>query len=246
MSDAPLSLLAKLAVLSKIDGVLAQIGADKKRLETGLKDQTQKAQQKENEVVAKSNILNDRRTKQQREEKSLNDERHKLMDRRKALSSFSGAKIQEAAEREINATAEGLNNQEEALISGLNEIEGLEKEFSSANEALTLLKNALAISKEDYHKTVLNLEERQRVKEARRAEVAASIDRAALSTYGRVHERFPQNTVVAIKDKTCSGCFMSLVAQVVNLVTRGESLIKCPGCGRILCAESHLQESKEE
>ncbi len=246
MSDAPLSLLAKLSVLSKIDGVLAQIGADKKRLEAGLKDQTHKLQTKAIEVATRERILTERRTKQQREESTLNEERHKLMDRRKALSTFSGQKIREAAEREISATAEGLNNQEEALIGGLGDLETLEKDFNSANETLTQLQAALATAKDDYQKTVLNLEERQRVKEARRAELAASIDRAALSTYTRVHERFPQNTVVAIKDKTCSGCFSALVAQVVVLVTRGESLIKCPGCGRILCSETHLQESKEE
>lgn len=244
MTTANLSLLAKLSIVSRLDGILAQIRAERGRVDAQEKDRNKQLSKLESDCLSQANSLEQRKNRQQREETQLNEERQKLMDRRKALSSFSGQKVQQAAEREISAAAELLNAQEEGLIQGLSDIENLEAQMVRLKDALD---SALAEGQEfanELTATRASLDQRQSEKEAKRAELLAGIDPAAVSAYTRVRDRFPQNAVVPIRDKACSGCFQSLVAQTLMQVQRGDGVIKCQGCGRILCLESHLEEGK--
>ena len=244
MTTTNLSLLAKLSIISRLDGILAQIKAERLRLEGQEKDRQKHLLKLETECRSQASALEQRKTRQQREETQLNEERQKLIDRRKALSSFSGQKVQQAAEREIAAAAELLNAQEEGLIQGLSDIENLEAQLAGRKESLA---TALAEERDfsrDLAATRISLDQRQSDKEAKKSEMLGGIDPAAVSTYNRVRDRFPQNAVVPIRDRSCSGCFQSLVAQTVMQVQRGDGVVKCQGCGRILCLESHLEEGK--
>lgn len=241
-----LSLLAKLSMVSRLDGILAQINAERTKLNNQLKEYQKQLSALEADVQLRTKTVAERKQKHAKQEKELNDERQKLVDRRKALSTFSGKKVQEAAEREISAASDLLNSQEEGLILGLSEIENLERALAASQAALSDATAKATVFRQDLDGTLVSLEERQRDKDTKRAEILATIDAAATSIYNRARDRFPQNAVVAIKDKSCSGCFQSLVAQTLMQVQRAESVIKCPGCGRILCLESHVEEGKVE
>ena len=241
-----LTLLAKLSMVSRLDGILAQINAERLKLNNQLKDLQKQLSTLEADVQLRAKTLSERKAKQDRQEKELNEERQKLVERRKALSTFSGQKVQQAAEREIAAASDLLSTQEEGLILGLSEIEALERGLATAQSALTETTSKAASFRADLDATLVALEQRQKEKEGRRGEILATLDPAAVSNYTRARDRFPQNAVVAIKDRSCSGCFQSLVAQTQMQVQRAESVVKCPGCGRILCLESHVQEGQVE
>lgn len=241
-----LSLLAKLSMVSRLDGILAQINAERLKLNTQLKEHQSQVAALEADAALRAKSLSERKAKQAKQEKELNEERQKLVERRKALSSFSGKKVQEAAEREISAASDLLNTQEESLILGLGEIEILERSLAAAQGLAAEAAAKASAFRADLDANLVALEQRQRDKEAKKTELLGTIEQPAVSVYNRARDRFPQDAVVAIKDRSCSGCFQSLVAQTVMQVQRAETVIKCPGCGRVLCLESHLEEGKVE
>ena len=48
--------------------------------------------------------------------------------------------------------------------------------------------------------------------------------------------------VVPLNDETCSGCHMSVTAQVVNEVLAGDKVHSCSHCGRLLFAPENFVE----
>ena len=246
MTEQARKLLPSLVLLSNIDSSLATLAAEKKKLDSEMKTRRQTLDQKIAEARAKRSSVEDRKRRHAKEEKTLNEERAKLVDRRKALATFAQPKIQQAAEREIGAASEALNAQEEGLIGMLGELEASEADTKTSEDAVTKLQGEFDTFAKEVHDTLVTLEERQREHEAKRADLVKSIPPGPLNTYSKVRERYAQNVVVAVVKNSCAGCFMSLVPQVLVQVARAENIVKCPGCARILCLEEHLLESRKE
>jgi len=70
---------------------------------------------------------------------------------------------------------------------------------------------------------------------AERDQVAASLPKALSSLYGRISARIRDGVAVAeARNRSCTACFMSLRPQVMSEIRRGEEVITCDNCGRIL------------
>jgi len=70
---------------------------------------------------------------------------------------------------------------------------------------------------------------------AERDQVAGSLPKALNSLYGRISTRIRDGVAVAeARNRSCTACFMSLRPQVMSEIRRGEEVITCDNCGRIL------------
>ena len=70
-----------------------------------------------------------------------------------------------------------------------------------------------------------------------------SVDASLLSKYDRIKQGKKGLAVVECSDGVCGGCHMHVPPQLYNELVRGDKLIICPICQRILYVNS---ESKEE
>lgn len=235
MAEALASLLLSLTKLSKVDGALALISAERKKLETDLAAKLRSLRKQQDEESAFTKTVEEKRAKYQREEKFLKDERAKLGERRGALSSQTNYKLAQAADKEIDYGMRQLNLREEALISILEEFDKLDAELATMREALKSATTEYENFKENAEGTFVSLEERQQKFAAEREVIVREVDAASLVQYDRIRTRYPINPVVPLDEtNSCTGCFMRLGPQVVVQVGRGDSLVKCAGCGRIV------------
>lgn len=234
MSEVKKSLLADLLQLSKTDSALASILAERKGLEKALLDHTDKVRKNEAAVQAKTKVFEDKRSLCRMEEKSISDERMRLSERRKALKTLSTFKLQQAAEKEVDYGQRQTAIREEALLKQMSEGETLEADLKVAQEALATAKAALIKVEDDARAAMVSLNERQARHAAERQELAKGIDPATLSLYNRVKEKHAMNAVVPITNGICAGCFMQTGPQIIVQISRGNALVRCPGCGRIL------------
>jgi uncharacterized protein len=68
-----------------------------------------------------------------------------------------------------------------------------------------------------------------------REEVFANLPKPMSSLYSRIKARIRDGVAVAeARNRSCSACFMSLRPQVMAEIRRGEDVITCDNCGRIL------------
>jgi predicted nucleic acid-binding Zn-ribbon protein len=234
MTSENKTLLAKLIDLSKVDVAMARIKAERKTLETELQTLHSAYKKEEQDRAQKQRIFDEKNGRYTKEEKRLRDESDKLVQRRKALTSLNNYKLQQSAEKEIEHASRQITSQEEALLLTLDEVEKLKSAIAVHDESLAKQKTAYNQRITEAKAILANLEERNAEHQKNRQEIALNIDAKNLSVYERCRERFTMDPMVPIVNNLCSGCHMQIGPQVIVLIGKASSLVRCPGCARIL------------
>lgn len=224
--------------LSKIDAALARIGADRKKKETDINQKKEKLAKGSAEGDLRGKKIAERREKFRREEKSIKEERERLTDRRKALASLNNYKVQQAAEREIEAANKTISLREDALLKVMGELDGYEKEHLAYMTDIEKLKASLDAAVKEHATWSEDNTPREKELTAQRGVVAAKAVPDALRLYERVRGKFPTDAVVPVTNNACPGCFIGVGPQIIVQISRGEALQKCQSCGRILYIEA--------
>ena len=121
----------------------------------------------------------------------------------------------------------------------------LEEKIYKAIELLKSAREAQAAAERDANRLRDQLEQREEELELVRAEVVslrkereevfASLPKPISAQYSRIGARIRDGVAVAeARNRSCSACFMSLRPQMMAEIRRGDEIITCDNCGRIL------------
>jgi uncharacterized protein len=234
MSQNNTSLLALLVQIAKIDSNLALIAAEEKKCRAAIDARALALSKIKNEIQREQIIVKDKKARYQKEEKHLRDEQSRLIDRRKALESFPSLKLQQAAQKEIENTNRDLSTREEALLGELDELETLEKQLHERVTFEAQEISEIESATKEFLEMKTGFDERRKRQNEQRAELTAQVDPASMTSYDRVHDKYMMDPVVPLQGKNCSGCFMQLGPQVFVTLNKGDALVRCPGCSRIV------------
>lgn len=221
--------------LSKIDVQIANLSAQKKKLESDVVARKTVITGHESKKAARVKILAEKSALCSKEEKSVKQERERINERRAALNTLNNYKLQQAAEREIDFVAKQIGQREDLLLGLMREIENLEKEIKDMDGVIQGLMGELAALEKESTETITTLNAQlDELNRARGEKAGLLAGNPVLAVYNRIRDRFPSNPVVDVLNRdSCAGCFMKLGPQVTVQVSRGD-VVKCPGCGRIL------------
>jgi len=78
---------------------------------------------------------------------------------------------------------------------------------------------------------------------ANRTKAAQEVDPSLLSKYDLLRSRRNGTAIVAAINATCQGCYMNIPTQQFNELIRGERMLNCPICQRILFYQEQQDES---
>ena len=234
MTGDKANLLSNLIVISRLDSSLARMAAERKRIEAEIGAKQAALRRINAECESKTRAVEERRAQYLREEKGIKEESEKLVARRKALTTLSNYKLQEAAGREIEHAARHLSVREESLLVMMEQSEKLDGEHEELLRSAAALRDELARFTAEARETFANFSLREDECRMKRQQTAALIDQGTLQMYERIRERHPGDSVVVVKSGACSGCFIQVAPQVIVQVASGSALVKCRGCGRIL------------
>lgn len=161
-------------------------------------------------------------------------------------------KLRESAEKSIgemttNREYEALSKQKgdaEVRERDLRkEMQGVEKKLSDIEEKMKSDEQMIQeqerninAARESIDKDVSSRKTRLAALEKKEAKIAPDIDQEILFKFRRIIQRNTEG-IVAVKGGVCSGCHMILPAQFANEARKGESILFCPYCSRILFYE---------
>jgi predicted nucleic acid-binding Zn-ribbon protein len=227
--------LPLLVQLSKLDGQIAVLQAQLKKIDGEQKNRTQALAMVTQKREARAKVLADKRALVAREEKGIKLERDKINDRRRALGTLNNYKLQQAAEREIDYVSKQIGQREELLLALMREVELLEKEVAEVDTSLQGMKDELQVFEKTAGENVADYTAQLTTLQQERTQHAQSIGNAqALTLYNRIIARFPSDPIADVVNRdSCAGCCMKVGPQVQVQISRGD-VVKCPGCGRIL------------
>jgi predicted nucleic acid-binding Zn-ribbon protein len=138
-------------------------------------------------------------------------------------------------EEEIAKEQVTFANEEIARLEKI--IQNKEEQIEAAKNSLVELESNLEAVKADVDKTleVIN-KERQEVF-VEKEKLLSDINQKGLSFYQKIRRWAKNTTVVPVEDQACMGCHMLISDKIYADVIKGEDIVTCPHCGRILYVE---------
>lgn len=151
------------------------------------------------------------------------------------LKHAQNQKEYETAMRETDALQKQIAAYETQIIEKMTGVEEVEKELESRAEEISTLDakrdEALAAFDTEIAKDKAELDEEQK----RRDEAFVTLPAQLAAVYNRLAQRSRDGIAVAeVVNGSCSACFMSLRPQMQVEVKRGDQIITCESCTRIL------------
>jgi len=135
---------------------------------------------------------------------------------------------------EIASRKKKVSDNEEELLKTLAEIDELQDKIKEYKEKLVEVEKNNRVQLESLTREMDSIGIKIKQKQDERKNVSVRINKQMLATYERVKKVKGGAAVVPVKKRACSGCYKSLPPQKIQEIKKGENLITCDSCGRIL------------
>jgi uncharacterized protein len=139
-------------------------------------------------------------------------------------------------QHEIATAEEAIRSHEDRVLERMEEAENLARELKAAETELKAQQGAIAAERTALDGEATTLQRTVHDTSAARAAVAKELSPEALRLFEHVSRQRKGLAVAEARDGSCSVCHVRMRPQMFNEVRRGESLIQCESCLRILYA----------
>ena len=152
------------------------------------------------------------------------------------LTQITNNKEYFAALKEIESNEKEMSAFETGLLELLEEVETLESQISDQHALLTEKDEEIATRKAETSRQIKKLSKGSSSLQKERKKIIAQLDKRLLARYDRIRRRFA-NAVVNVKRGTCMGCHVNVPPQVYINLLKGDEILNCPNCQRIMYSE---------
>ncbi len=150
------------------------------------------------------------------------------------LKGITTQKEYQAVNKEIASAKKMITELEEQLLQKISRAEELSAEISSMEEESCKLKENISGQQAEIRlridTEVVAVESESKTREG----ITKSLPASMLKRYDKLREVRKGLAIVQARDGGCLGCNMHIPPQMYNNLFRGEELITCPHCQRIL------------
>ncbi len=175
------------------------------------------------------------RSERARLEREISEQRARAEKAERDLMSSTNAKAYEAAIREVDAAKKHISELETKILEQMEASEQAEKAIAEHEPRVAQLRAENEGRLKAFEEQMRLQTEELTARRAARERLFAGLPPAAKSIYQRISGRIRDGIAVAeARNNSCSACFMSLRPQIMTEIRRGEEIILCDNCSRIL------------
>lgn len=164
-----------------------------------------------------------------------------LSDLKTKLDNIAKKNKDVTTEKELKALQLEEEIAKEQVSFANEEIERLDKLTVAKEESLKELQAKLKTEEEDIKEIkvavdgeIEKINENRDVVYAKRNELLGNFDKKILTFYEKIKRWAKDTAVVPVKQQACFGCFMKINDKTYAEVIKGEEIVNCLHCGRIL------------
>ena len=218
----------------------------KKDLPQQIQEETRALEKAKKGLETLKETLKELELERRRKEKEIVELGEKVGEKKGKLFQAKSNEEYSALIKEIESLKERISQLEDEVILLLDRVEEIKAQESQAQKEVKEKEKALEEAKKRAQGKIQELE---RNLEARKEERGKLADRIGKRTY-QIYEKVKKNrgyAVVRAEKYTCLGCHMEIPPQLFVEVKKGEKIIQCPFCSRILhCWEEASKEAEGE
>ena len=175
-------------------------------------------------------------------EKELSEQRTRASKAERDLMSSTNSKSYEAAIREMDAAKKQVSDLETKILERMEAADQAEKSLSERAEEFSRLQSERDERLRAFDDEARALSEELEARRRERESLFASLPPSVKSLYKRISARIRDGVALAeARNGSCSACFIALRPQVMAQVRRGEEIVLCDNCNRILYYQPSAQ-----
>ncbi|HLO24729.1 MAG TPA: C4-type zinc ribbon domain-containing protein [Geobacteraceae bacterium] len=140
----------------------------------------------------------------------------------------------QAVSKEITVARKQKAEMEEQILQKIGRVDELKSEIAGLEENRAALQANIAEQKAEVQARIDTLEEGIAKDNAVRDEIVKGLPSSVIRRYTLLREQRRGLAVAEAKGGSCLGCNMNLPPQLYNSLFRGDDLITCPHCQRML------------
>ena len=140
-----------------------------------------------------------------------------------------------AAIREADAARKQISTLETQILETLESLEQAEAALNERAEEIASLNSDREARLKLFDEETSAQSAKLKTARSERDQMFGALPKALGVQYGRISTKIRDGVAVAeARNRSCTACFMSLRPQVMSEIRRGEEVITCDNCGRIL------------
>ncbi len=171
-------------------------------------------------------------------EESLAIETDNITRSEARLKEIKTQKEYQAVSKEVSSAKKLTTELEDQVLQKVGQLEELESLIAEKQENLDLLETNIATQQADVQSKVDKVEAEIAGGLAAKAAAEKGLPSSMVKRYQQLRDQRKGIAVVEAKDGCCLGCNMNLPPQLYNLLFRGDDLITCPHCQRVLILQN--------
>lgn len=175
------------------------------------------------------------REKRAQVEREMAETRSRAEKAERDLMSSTNSKAYEAAIREIDAAKKETSKLETQVLELMETIEQAEKELAEKEPEVARMREELNARLQAFEEQTRARGQELESRRQERERTLSTLPKNMGALYNRISARIRDGVAVAeARNNSCTACFMALRPQVMADVRRGDEVIICDNCSRIL------------
>lgn len=234
--------------LQEFDLEIQEIEHRAAKLRVALKDITDLHDSLASSLDAQNEQLEETKKLMRQKERELKENEERYGDSKEKLNKVSNAREYNALEKEMDALRKlraQLEEEHEQLKDAVadSEEDVEEKKVKVDNLASEMKKQQKELGKEE-SKVEKRSDDLKKKREKLKKEFAEQ--KNIIRRYEFNRDRMKGRVIVDASEGVCKGCNMKLPPQLYNVLMRGEQMVQCPTCKRILFYEEAEEKEAEK
>ena len=227
--------LIKLIALQKTDTSIRKLQADIEAIPQRRAEIETEFDQRAFEIRALENERDTARADRAQLETSLAEARANAERADRNLMASTNEHEYTTALREADANRKLAATLETSIVEKMEAIEAAEGKLAEREPDVEKLRNELNAKLAEFDRLVKSETKQIETSRAEREKVLASLPKNMAAVYNRLITRSKDGLAVAeARNSSCTACFMALRPQVMSDVRKGDEIVTCEHCGRIL------------
>ena len=227
-------LIEQLVALQEIDLVIDKIDNEIKHEQDGLDGRISSLVEREEKIDEQQSLIEELEKERRTLEDEMTDKIAHVKERQSKMMQVQTSREQTALLKEIEDAKKNVKENEEKIVSIMEQVEKLTAETTEEKNLLKTEKTLVDEEKKKVKSVIDELSKGKKTKKNKRDKQADAVNGAMIQKYEVLRERRNGLAIVNVLDGVCQGCFMNLPPQKYNMLLRGDQVLECPSCQRLI------------
>jgi predicted nucleic acid-binding Zn-ribbon protein len=227
-------LTEKLVSLQEIDLLIDGIDNEIKLEQDDLDKRISALANRESHISTLEETINELEKERRTLEDEMSDKIGHVKERQSKMMQVQTTREQTALLKEIEDAKRNVKENEEKIVSIMEQVEKLTAEVTEEKNIMKADKSLVTEATDKVGSAIDSLNKGKKTKQNKRDKQAQAVETARIRKYDLLRERRNGLAIVNVLDGVCQGCFMNLPPQQYNMLLRGDQLLECPSCQRLI------------